>query len=371
MQPDAQQPVLTDLARRLRLKESLLEAHMNASSDALMAISIEGDVWHVNRRFRQMWGVPTSEGRPRCDIEMWPGVLKQLHEPKRFLDTMDMLSRDPQRSFEWQVSTRSGRIVDCMSMPIAESPGGTSAGRLWIFRDLTEKHRVQDELHRARRLATVGEFGRSIAQEFRNVLLAVAGFSQMLGAALNANDALGEYVRGILRATQHGRSLVEHLLAFAHGRAATDQLLSVGAVLQDTLAFLRVAARGSVELRTEVDEGLPLVLADAVGLQQILIDLVVNASRAIHEQDGRIEIRVTSHTRRDERHANGDDAAGPSRFVRLSVSDSGNLSRADLAAVREIVANQGGLISIDRRPAEGTTVHVDFPVASVAPAQDT
>jgi signal transduction histidine kinase len=391
MKPDAARATLPDLARRLRLKESLLEAHANASCAGLIAISGEGDVWHVNRRFRQMWNLHTGEGTPRCDAEVWPGVLKQLHEPKLFLDAIAMLTSNPQRVCEWQMPTRAGRTIDCISTPITDEYGSTG-GRLWAFRDVSETQRLQEELHRTRRLASVGQFSCSIAHDFRNLLVAVAGFSQMLAATLPERDAGQPHVREILRAAQHGRSLVEHLLAFANGRQSGQQLLSIGAVLLDTLAMLRVAARSSVELRTEVQSNLPLVLADAVGIQQVLINLVVNAAQAIQRPDGRIEIRVTPHQRVDATHANRGDSEQRS-FVRLTVQDNGigmppevldrafepfySFGAADgrgtglgLTIVKDIVASHGGFISVDSGVGEGATFHIDFPVALTAPRQD-
>jgi signal transduction histidine kinase len=376
MNPYSQEPMLPELTRRLRLKESLLEAHINASSDGLIAISMEGDVWHLNRGFREMWGNLRLEGKPRCDVEVWPGVLAQLQEPKRFLDMLSMLTSYPLRGWESQLITRAGRIIDCFSTPVIDGPG-VSSGRLWTFRDVTEKYRAQEELHRTRRRASVGQFGCSIAHDFRNLLLAIAGYSQMLAAAVPDDHSAHQHAREILRATQHGRSLIEHLLAFTSGRASGRRLLSIGAVLQDTLGLLRFATDRSIVLHTETDEALPLVLADAIGLQQILINLVINAAQAIHCEKGRIEIRVTRH-------------AGS--FVRLSVSDNGKgmspdvierafepffSGRSDhegiglgLAIVQEIVASHRGLISVSSTVGEGTTFLIDFPVAPTPPDPD-
>ena len=243
-----------------------------------------------------------------------------------------------------------------------------------------------------RRLASVGQFSCSIAHDFRNLLVAVAGFSQMLASTLPERDPGQQHVREILRAAQHGRSLVEHLLAFANGRQAGQQLLSIGAVLQDTVALLRVAARSSIELQTDVQPNLPLVLADAVGIQQVLINLVVNAAEAIQRPDGRIEIRVTPHQRVDATHAARADAEGRS-FVRLTVRDNGMgmtpdvLERAfepffscgtgesrgtglGLAIVKDIVASHGGFISVDSGVGTGATFHIDFPVAITTPRRD-
>ncbi len=392
MTPDTPRPALPDLARRLRLKELLLEAHTSATCDALIAISDEGDVWHVNRRFWQMWSPQTPDATPRCDAEVWPRVLKQLHEPKLFLDTIAMLSSQPQRVSEWQMPTRAGRIIDCFSAPIADERGASS-GRLWSFRDVTDKQRMQEELYRTRRLVSVGQFSCSIAHDFRNLLVAVAGFAQMLDTTLPESDAAHEHVREILRAAQHGRSLVEHLLAFTNGRQSEQRLLSIGAVLQDTLALLRVAARASVDLRTDVQPNLPLVLADAVGIQQVLINLVVNASHAIERADGRIDIRVTPHQRVDALHVSRGGNAQARPFVRLTVSDNGigmtpevmerafepffSCGAADgqrtglgLAIVQEIVASHGGFISVESDAGAGATFHIDFPVAIGSPRRD-
>ncbi len=386
MKPDALRPALPELERRLRLKESLLEAHINASCEAVIAISSEGDVWHVNRRFRQMWGIQASEVAPRCDAEVWPRILKQLDEPKSFLQSISTLSAHPLRVCEWQVPTRGGRTIDCFSAPIADEHGGC-AGRIWSFRDVTDKQRLQEELHRTRRLASVGQFSASIAHDFRNLLVAMAGFSQMVGEALPAGDDAQRHVREILRAAQHGRSLVDHLLAFSKGQPSGQQLLSIGAVLRDTMELLRVAARSSIELRTEVHEDLPLVIADAIGIQQILINLVMNAAQAIQRPDGRIEIRVAPHQRTDSLRV-GRGTAAPRPFVRLTVSDNGVgmtpevLERAfepffscagdghgglGLTIVQEIVGSHGGYISVESCDGVGANFHIDFPVALTEP----
>ena len=385
MKPDNGRSALPDLERRLRLKESLLDAHINASCEGVIAISAEGDVWHVNRRFRQMWGIPPAEVVPRCDAEVWPRILKQLREPKSFLHTVSTLTSDPLRVCEWQVPTRAGRTIECFTAPIADEHGNV-AGRIWNFRDVTEKQRLQEELHRTRRLASVGQFSCGIAHDFRNLLVAVAGLSQMASSDLDEADDGQQHLREILRAAQYGRSLVDHLLAFGKGQPSGQQLLSIGALLQDTLVLLRVVSRGSIDLHTQVREDLPLVVADAVGIQQVLINLVMNAVQAIDRSDGRIEIRVAPHQRADRADASG-SASEERSFVRLTVTDNGIgmapgvIERAfepffscapgnpglGLAIVREIVGGHGGFISVESCVGTGTTFHIDFPVALTAP----
>jgi PAS domain S-box-containing protein len=129
-------------ARQLRLAQSLLRSQDEASQDAILVLSAEGDVLQCNERFLQLWGIDAASVLLRCDADVWPRVLVALEEPKVFLRAIATISSDRQRVETSQIRTRAGAVIECYSAPI-EPFAQDEGGRLWRFRQVTVQPRSQ------------------------------------------------------------------------------------------------------------------------------------------------------------------------------------------------------------------------------------
>jgi len=195
-----------------------------------------------------------------------------------------------------------------------------------------------------------------------------------LHAEVCGNSAAQDRLQKILDTVELARGLVNQVVIFSHGATSERRTLSLGKVVRDALPLMRSAIPNTALLRMAVDTHAPSVHADPIAMQRVLLNLVLNAARAIRQPHGAIEIGVAGMTSADGQGA---------QFVRLTVADNGagmdgstvsdlrqNLTEtADMAPgtglglrmVHQTVHAHGGRLQFDSQPGTGTTVRIDLP----------
>jgi signal transduction histidine kinase len=232
-------------------------------------------------------------------------------------------------------------------------------------------------IERAPRCASLGEFAAGVANDLHTLLAPVDQHVLALHQEVCGNHAAQARLQQLLDTVDLARDLVRQVLIFSHGRPVERRLLSLGNVVRDALPLMRAAIAKAALLRIAVDSHAPLVEADPIAMQRVLLNLVLNASRAVRRPHGVIEIGVTGMI--------AADGCGP-QFVRLTVADNGigmdgaavgelRLQVAEppaaaqgsglgLRIVHEIVRSHGGRLQLDSQSGIGTTVRIDLPAVS-------
>ncbi|NOZ93673.1 MAG: PAS domain-containing protein [Acidobacteria bacterium] len=253
------------------------------------------------------------------------------------------------------------------------------------LRDVSSEVDLEARYLQAQKLESVGRLAGGIAHDFNNLLGAVRAYAELLQMELDQCGAVHEYVEEILAATEHGARLTRQLLAFARRQPAAPRALDLNKVVSDFEGMLGQLIGEDVQLTTELEAGLPPVVADPAQIEQVLANLVVNARDAM-PQGGRV--RITTRAVED---AGADTAAeqGPGHWVALSVSDTGvGMTDEVLEHIFEpffttketgkgtglglstcfgIVSEAGGRITVESRPGAGTTMTVYLPQAGDEP----
>jgi signal transduction histidine kinase len=236
---------------------------------------------------------------------------------------------------------------------------------------------ANDNAERIQRFASLGEFAAGVANDLRALLMPIEEHAVALHAEACGNGAAQARLQKILDSVELARNLVHQMLIFSHGSASERRLLSLGTVVREALPLMRAAVANTAMLRIAVDTNAPQVLADPVAIQRILLNLVLNASRAIRRPHGVIEIGVAGM-----KSADGHGL----QFARLTVADNGvgmdiatvgdlkqrfieppSLSEGPglgLRTVHHTVCAHGGRLQLDSEPGGGTTVRIDLPAAS-------
>ena len=258
------------------------------------------------------------------------------------------------------------------------------------FENITERRRLEEQLRQSQRLEAVGSLAGGIAHDFNNLLSVILGQSELLLRRLGAGDPALKRVEEIRKAGERAALLTRQLLAFSRKQVLVTEVLDLGAVVADLASMLRRLIGEDIVLRTVVTPGTGPARADRGQIEQVIVNLVVNARDAMPE-GGTIRVEV-ENADLDGAYVASHPPGAAGRFVMLAVSDTGmgmdaaTRTRAfepffttkekgkgtglGLATVYGIVKQSGGYVWLYSEPGEGATFKVYLPrVEGVAEAR--
>jgi len=257
------------------------------------------------------------------------------------------------------------------------SPVFDSDGRLVNFvaaqSDISHVKRLEGQIRHAEKIELVGRMAGGIAHDFNNVLTAFGGYLSLLELELDAEPELG-YLVELQRASERAKTLTDRLMTFSRKRESSAALLDLNETVSGLRGMLEPLVRGSAELVVELaDEELP-VLADQGELEQVIVNLVVNARDA--SRDGGVVRLSTARPAatpgfacvRVEDNGVGMDEATRARIFEpfFTTKGEGKGTGLGLANVSDIVRGAGGRIEVESTPGIGTTFEIAFPLRVAA-----
>jgi nitrogen-specific signal transduction histidine kinase/CheY-like chemotaxis protein len=254
-------------------------------------------------------------------------------------------------------------------------------------RDVTEGRALADQLRQAQKMESIGRLAGGVAHDFNNLLGVIIGYGEMINARLSKDDALRQPARQVLSAAQRAASLTQQLLAFSRKQVLRPKVLDLNRVMAETERLLQRVIGEDIRLETVLAPGLPAVRADPVQIQQVVMNLAVNARDAM-PRGGEICIETaTADVKGQEVMLGG--TAQPGVYATITVSDTGQgldpevrahlfepffttkeLGKGTglgLATVYGIVKQSGGNISVDSEQGRGTRFRVFLPAIEGAP----
>jgi PAS domain S-box-containing protein len=379
-------PVLTedDFALLLLLAEQISVAIMNArlfaeqraseqryrslleqAADSIFVLEPDGRIIDANEQVSTLLGYTRAE---LLDMR-----LHDLAEPAEALVPVWQASRT--------TASLSLRRHDGVTVPVEISAAMIDAGvGLVIVRDVSERLRLETQLRQAQKLEAIGTLANGIAHDFNNLLAAITGYADLAIDSTAPNDPRYADLQQVVHAAQRGAGLTRQLLAFSRPAAPERYPLNPVELIQETFRLLRPTIPSTITISTTLADDSWTVEADAAQIQQMLVNLVVNARDAL-PHGGRIDI-ATANLLLDAGQARRLGVA-PGRYVRWSVADNGigmdeqTISRIfepffttkshgkgtglGLAVTHGIVRSHGGVIDVISRPGHGTTMAVYLP----------
>jgi PAS domain S-box-containing protein len=258
-----------------------------------------------------------------------------------------------------------------------------------IAEDVTERRMLEEQLRQALKIEAMGQLAGGMAHEFNNYLGIVLGYSELLLEEAGAAEGLRRKVAEIKGATQTAASLTRQLLALSRRQVLEPKVLDINSVVWETHKLLRHLIPETIELVPMLEPNLPPVEVDPAQIQQILINLVVNARDAM-PHGGKVVVE-TAHVELDEEYAGRHIEVLPGHYVMLTVSDNGcgideptqgrifepffttkqagKGTGLGLSTVYGIVRQSGGHITFESALGEGTRFRIYLPPRAVTGLQ--
>ncbi len=231
-----------------------------------------------------------------------------------------------------------------------------------------ERHRLQEQLRHADRLATLGQLSAGIAHELNEPLASILGFAQLIHLASDLSDQTRADIEKVIKASLHAREVVKKLLLFGRQVPTRTSLTDLNKIVAEGIYFLESrCTRENIVLQREIDSRLPPIVADASQMHQVLVNLVVNAIQAM-AGGGRLTIR-TECRRRGVALVVADTGHGMSEEVQQQIftpffttKGVGHGTGLGLSVVHGIVSTHGGSIEVHSQPGRGSRFEVVLPL---------
>jgi len=364
----------------LRRKTAFLEAKVDASLDGILVVDSQGQKILQNQRFNDLWNIPPEIIRDQHDSRQLEFVRSLTRKPEQFAAKVAHLYAHPDEVSQDEIELLDGTVLERYSSPVRD-PAGNYFGRIWTFRDLTERRILEEQLRQAQKMDAIGQLAGGVAHDFNNILALILLHAGQLRLDTSLTSEQAEAIRDIETAAQRAANLTRQLLLFS--RKQTLQLLDLD--LNETVSHLaRLLERvlgEHIQMQFQYAPPPLPVKADSGMLDQILMNLTVNARDAM-PAGGRLVIR-TFAIDLDEVKAAQIPRARPGSFVGLSVSDNGcgippeNLPKIfepffttkpvgqgtglGLATVFGIVQQHQGWINVFSVAGQGTTFEIYLP----------
>jgi PAS domain S-box-containing protein len=355
--------------------EALLAGLADSTDSGIVLFDPQGNVRLANDRFAQFFGLSRMEIEEAHNWSVLASfVSAHFLDPEKLLQRWNEIANRP-REVSWDeldLLRPSRRTIERFGRPVLDA-GGELLGRLEIYRDVTGQRLVQSKLLQTEKMAGLGQLVSGIAHELNNPLTSIIGYSQLLlGRRLTApQEADGRLIH---QEAERAARIVKNLLLFAREARPERRPVHLNEIVERTLALRNYELRvENIELSQDLAQDLPPVIADPAQLQQVLLNLLVNAEQAIRQGSGEGSIRV--RTRKTLRGRISfeilDSGPGiPQEIIPrifdpfFSTKPSGTGTGLGLSITSGIVKEHGGEISVQSQLGHGAKFTVELPAAT-------
>ncbi len=346
-----------------------------AASDGMLVVEADGRVIEANDAACRMLGYTHDEilAHHLADLEDGASPVERQRRA-------DQQARTGTTRFETTLRAKSGAVLPVDAVVTAMPCGG---GRAFVgVRDISERRRAETDraqlesrLRQSQKMEAIGTLAGGIAHDFNNILTLITGSADLATADIPEGHPARPMLDQIVRASQRAEALVRQILAFSRRRDEQRDVVALGPIVQEAVSILRSTLPAMIEIRTRVEDGLPLVQADAVQLHQVLMNLGSNAAHAMRDGGGVLTIEVTRDVTPGATRpglcltvsdtGSGMDAATLDRVFEpfFTTKPAGIGTGLGLAVVHGIVTAHGGSIEASSTLSLGTAIRITLPAA--------
>jgi len=362
--------------KHTQAENTRLATAIEQSAEAVVITDVQGNIEYVNPAFTRITGYTREEV-----LGQNPRILKSgKHDAALYQELWATILKG--ETWRGKIINRrkdGAFYTEEMNVAPVRSPYGEATHFIATQRDVTRQDQIEEHLRQVQKIEAVGRLAGGVAHDFNNLLTIICGYGQLLRDRVAPNDRSA--VEEILKASDRAAALTRQLLAFSRRQLLTPQVLDLNSVIVNIENMLRRLIREDIELTTVPHPGLWHVKADPGQIEQVIMNLVVNARDAMPD-GGKITIETTN-TELDKAYASSHFPATPGSYVSLAITDTGcgmdkeiqahifepffttkvigKGTGLGLATVYGIVKQSAGYIWVYSEPGQGSTFKIYLP----------
>lgn len=383
----------------LRFRNILLSTQQEVSIDGILVVDEACRMLSYNRNFIDMWGLPPEAIDSESDEGALQSLLGKLVDPEEHLRKVKYLQERKDEKSRDEMALIDGRTIDRYSAPMFGADGRYH-GRVWFFRDITDRKRAEEEIKRteakrfelereliqSQKLESLGTLASGIAHDFNNILAIISGYSELGERKTHAHQSeLMKCFEAISLASRRGALLVSQLLTFARKTETVFRSTDINKLISEITMFFGETFPKTIRMETDLQGNIPYIVADVTQIHQVFMNLCVNARDAM-PAGGTLTLatRVVDNAALKSRFPK----AAASRYVAASISDTGSGmdeytrrkifdpffttkgpskgTGLGLALVHSIIENHLGMIEVESEPGKGTVFSLYLPIEESA-----
>jgi len=390
--------IAEDVTERKRAEYELSESEeryrelVENALDIIYQHDLKGNYTSINKAGQQLTGYSRAEA---LELNLMETVAPEYLEKAREMLRLK-LAGETVTAYELEILTKDGGRIPVEANTRLVYQNGVPVGVQGIARDITERKRLEEalreseeQLRQSQKLEAIGQLAGGVAHDFNNLLTAINGYSALALRRVGDDHSISPYLEEIKKAGDRAANLTRQLLAFGRKQLLQPLALNLNDIVSDMIKLLKRLIGEDIQLITKPGANLKQIKADPGQLEQVLVNLVVNARDAMPR--GGIVTIETANTTLDGDYATRHLDAMPGEYVMLAISDTGTgmdqntqsrifepffTTKAKdkgtglgLSTVYGIIRQSGGSIWVYSELGKGTTFKVYLPLVEEEPQQ--
>jgi two-component system, NtrC family, sensor kinase len=350
-----------EIARLKDFSENIVES-LNVG---VLAVDLDGIVESWNTRMEQLFGVLRRDAVGRRLSSLLPAELAQ-----------EIATRGDQEHitgiYKQRLHHQGKHLTLNVSITPLVSKSNERIGRLLLFDDVTQRERMEEQMTQTEKLTSLGLLAAGVAHEVNTPLAVISNYIQMLAKQMPEGDPRQSIIEKIVKQTFRASEIVNNLLNFSRTGAAEATSVDVNRVVEETLSLVSHPLKTArIQVVKELGESLPPVHGSANKLQQVFLNLFLNARDAM-PGGGMLEVRTGAHNGSVEIEIADTGAGIPREDINrifdpfFTTKSNGRGTGLGLSVSYGIIKEHAGKIDVRSTPGKGTAFHVEFPAARKA-----